>query len=125
MQVVEAVLDAVASGELRTGDRLPSVREAAIEALVNPNTISRAWRELEVLGVVEGKAGAGVFVTAEGPENARRERRRATLSTLKQALDEALRSGHSPAVVEEETARAVKRAAGAARSPADEKGGRR
>src|SRR5438445_358254 len=75
MQVVEAVLDEVASGALRAGDRLPSVRDAAVSALVNPNTIARAWRELEVLGVVEGKAGAGVFVTPLGPDVARRERR--------------------------------------------------
>ena len=125
MQVVEAVLDAVAAGGLRAGDRLPSVRDAAVSALVNPNTIARAWRELEVLGVVEGKAGAGVFVTPLGPDIARRERRRATLLALRQALDEALRSGHEPGVVLDEAEKAVRRAGGDAKAPAEGKGGRR
>ena len=125
MQIVEAVLDSVAAGELRAGGRLPSVREAAIQALVNPNTIARAWRELEVLGVVDGKAGAGVFVTEGGPDVARRERRKATLADLRRALDEALRSGHSPDIVGEETEKAVRRAGGDAKTPAEGKGGRR
>ena len=112
MQVVEAVLDEVAAGGLRAGDRLPSVRDAAVAALVNPNTIARAWRELEVLGVVEGKAGAGVFVTPGGPDVARRERRRATLTALRQSLDEALRSGHAPEAVLGEAEKAVERARG-------------
>jgi GntR family transcriptional regulator len=124
-QLAETVLDAIAAGELRAGDRIPSVREAAAEALVNPNTVARAWRELEVLGVVAGRAGAGVFVTEGGPDVARRERRKATLSALRTALDEALRSGHAPDVVREETERAVGRAEGGTRSPAPTKGGRR
>jgi GntR family transcriptional regulator len=124
-QIVEAVLDAVASGAWRSGDRLPSVRDAAEQALVNPNTVARAWRELEVLGVVEGRAGTGVFVTEDGPAVARRERRAATLAVLRRALDESLRSGHAPEDVREETEKAVRRARGdGARTPA-EKGGSR
>ena len=124
-QLAETVLDAIAAGELRAGDRIPSVREAAAEALVNPNTVARAWRELEVLGVVAGKAGAGVFVTEGGPEAARRERRKATLTSLRISLDEALRSGHAPEAVREETEKAIARAEGGTRSPTPAKGGRR
>ena len=133
-QLVEIVLDAVAAGELRAEDRLPSVRDAATQALVNPNTVARAWRELEAAGVVEGRAGSGVFVTKEGPEIARRERRRATLVALRQAAEEALRAGHGSEAVLEEVRRAVARAdaraeAGDERAPKhdapDGKGGRR
>jgi GntR family transcriptional regulator len=113
-QIVEEVLDLVAGGAWGSGARLPSVRDAAAEALVNPNTIARAWRELEVLGIVAGRAGSGVFVTEDGPEIARRERRRETLTGLRRALDEALRSGHEPEIVRDETEKAVKRTRGEA-----------
>lgn len=129
-QIVEAVLDAVASGELRAGDRLPSVRDAAASALVNPNTVARAWRDLEALGVVEGRAGSGVFVTGAGPDVARRERRKATLGSLRQAAEEALRAGHGSEAVLDEVRRAIAQAEDRgrreSRSGAPEgKGGRR
>jgi GntR family transcriptional regulator len=125
-QIVETVLDAVAAGELGPAARLPSVREAAAEALVNPNTVARAWRDLEALGVVEGRAGSGVFVTAGGPEIARRERRRATLDALRQAAEQAARSGHESGPILEEVRRALARAAReASRDASDGNGGRR
>src|SRR5687768_6672630 len=93
-QLVEAVLDAVASGRLAAGGQLPSVRGLAAEVLVNANTVARAWRELEHLGVVAGENGRGVFVTPQGPARARELRRAATLAAYERALGEALRSGH-------------------------------
>jgi len=98
-QLVEAVLDRLAGGVWGVGERLPSIRGLAAEALVNPNTVGKAYRELEVLGAVAARSGAGVFVTREGPAIARRARRGATLSALVRALDEALRSGHTPEVL--------------------------
>ena len=124
-QLVEQVLDAVASGAAAAGDRLPSVRDVAGMVLVNPNTVARAWRDLEALDVVEGRAGTGVFVTAKGPEVARRERRRATLMALRQGLAEALRAGHEGADVLEEARRAIERAWGGETARAAAKGGRR
>lgn len=129
-QLIEAVLDAVAARELGAGDRLPSVREAAASALVNPNTVARAWRELEALGVVEGRTGSGVFVTREGPEIARSERRRATLTAVRHAALEARRAGHAADVVLDEVRRAIARANAAderapKRDAPEEKGGRR
>lgn len=95
-QLVDAVLDAVATGSLRPGDRLPSVREAAVEALVNANTVAKAWRELAQLEVVFSKSGSGVFVAASGPDRARALRGGATLRALGSALDQARSAGHSP-----------------------------
>src|SRR5262245_25048463 len=95
-QLVEQVLDQVASGRLAPGAQLPSVRALAAEALVNPNTAARAVRDLEQLGVAVGKNGLGVFVSDAGPEIARARRGKATLAAFRQALSEALRAGHPP-----------------------------
>ena len=64
--------------------------------MVNPNTVGKAYRDLEGLGVVEGRNGSGVFVTAAGPARAREERLERTLATLRRAAREALRAGHDP-----------------------------
>ena len=93
-QIVAAVLDAIATGELAPGDKLPSVRGLAAEALVNPNTVAKAWRDLEHLGATEGRNGSGVFVTARGPEVARAIRLAETLDQVRQAVQQALRAGH-------------------------------
>jgi GntR family transcriptional regulator len=94
-QIVEAVLDAVASGTLPAGAKLLSVREMAAEALVNHNTVARAYRDLEQLAVVEGHNGRGVFVTRDAVRIARRVRHAETLAAFERALDHALRSGHA------------------------------
>ena len=94
-QIVEAVLDRVARGDLVPGARLDSVRALAESAMVNPNTVGKAYRELEALGVVEGRNGSGVFVTAAGPATARAQRRRATLVEFRRAARAALAAGHA------------------------------
>lgn len=93
-QILEAVLDALSSGSMGAGEKLPSVRAMAAQALVNHNTAARAYRDLEHLGVVQGENGRGVFVTPGGPRTARERRRAETLTAFERALDEALRSGH-------------------------------
>lgn len=95
-QLVEAVLDAVASGALVPGAKLLSVRALAAEALVNPNTAAKAYRDLEAMGVLEGRNGLGVFVKETGPAIARAARERATLESFRRAAAEALRAGHDP-----------------------------
>lgn len=66
-QIAEQVRFAIAAGELRAGDRLPSVRTLAVDALVNPNTIGKAWRDLEREGVLDSRPGDGVFVARAAP----------------------------------------------------------
>lgn len=61
-QLVDQVQQAVASGVLRAGDRLPSVRDLAVELAVNPNTIAKSYQELERAGVVETPRGKGSFI---------------------------------------------------------------
>lgn len=94
-QLVETALDAMARGELGPGAQLPSVRALAGEAMVNHNTVARAYQELDRLGVTEAINGVGVFVTLRGPEIAAGERRARTLAVLRQALRHALRAGHT------------------------------
>jgi len=94
-QLALRVLDALAAGELDAGAQLPSVRQLAAHALVNHNTVARAYRDLEQLGVVRGENGLGVFVTPEGPRLARAERSDVTLQAFRRATDAALRAGHS------------------------------
>lgn len=96
-QLVQQVLDAIASGDIGIGDRLPSVRNMAQVALVNPNTVGKAYRELESLDVVQGRNGSGVFVTETGPKTAKRERGKSTLCAFETALREAVSAGHEAA----------------------------
>jgi len=52
------------SGLLREGDQLPSLRDVVTQITINPNTVHRAYRELEHLGIAEGRAGLGTFITS-------------------------------------------------------------
>ena len=61
-QIIDQVKIAVASGRLEAGNRLPTVRQLAVDLSVNPNTVSRAYTELELTGLVETQMGSGTFV---------------------------------------------------------------
>jgi GntR family transcriptional regulator len=67
-QLMEQIKHAVETGALRAGDQLPTIRKMAEDLVMNPNTVVRAYRELEHQGVVELKHGSGAFIkeTAEG-----------------------------------------------------------
>src|SRR6186713_947119 len=64
LQLVEQVKHAVETGALRPGEQLPSIRPLAEELVVNPNTVAKAYRELEHQGVIELRHGAGAFVAS-------------------------------------------------------------
>jgi GntR family transcriptional regulator len=61
-QVIDGIKKQIARGEIKPGDKLPSQREMAKEIQVNPNTIQRAYREMELLDLVETKRGRGTFI---------------------------------------------------------------
>jgi GntR family transcriptional regulator len=67
-QIIEQVKYAIARGELEPGDRLPTVRQLAVDLSVNPNTVVRAYRELEIAGVLDTQQGSGTFVGKDRPE---------------------------------------------------------
>jgi GntR family transcriptional regulator len=64
LQLVQQVRRALKLGALREGDQLPTVREVVARIAINPNTVSKAYRELEHEGLVTARAGVGTFVTA-------------------------------------------------------------
>ena len=63
LQLIEQVKHAVETGALREGDQLPTIRKVAVDLVMNPNTVVRAYRELEHEGILELKHGSGAFVT--------------------------------------------------------------
>ncbi len=67
-QIIEQVKVAIASGKLKTGDQLPTVRRLAVDLSINLNTVIRAYRELELEGVLEMQQGSGTFVSSRKPE---------------------------------------------------------
>ena len=76
LQIVNQVKYLVASGRLAPGAEMPPIRVLAERLLINPNTVARAYRELEVAGVVVKRRTAGTFVSDNGSPLARRERLR-------------------------------------------------
>jgi GntR family transcriptional regulator len=67
VQIIDQVKLQVASGRLRTGDRIPTVRELASGLSINPNTVAKAYRDLEREGVLEGRPGQGSFISSRSP----------------------------------------------------------
>ncbi len=62
-QIIDQVLGGMAAGILATGHQLPTVRQVAVDLAINPNTVVRAYRELEIRGVLETHQGSGTFVS--------------------------------------------------------------
>ncbi|HUT89975.1 MAG TPA: GntR family transcriptional regulator [Thermoguttaceae bacterium] len=75
-QIIEQVKFAIARGDLGPGDRLPTVRQLAVDLSVNPNTVVRAYRELEIEGTLDTQQGSGTFVGNSRPDVDRLEQRR-------------------------------------------------
>jgi GntR family transcriptional regulator len=71
LQLIEQVKHAIETGVLRAGDQLPSVRQIAEELLINPNTVARAYRELEHEGIVDLKHGSGAYISESVVERTR------------------------------------------------------
>jgi GntR family transcriptional regulator len=71
LQLIEQVKHAVETVALRVGDQLPTIRKVAGEMVINPNTVARAYRELEHEGVLELKHGAGAFIRESAGRRAR------------------------------------------------------
>lgn len=75
-QLIEQIKFAIARGDLAAGDQLPTVRQLAVDLSINPNTVIRAYRELELEGVLDTQQGSGTFVGTRKPRVDRLERQR-------------------------------------------------
>src|SRR5947209_15230392 len=89
LQIVNQVKYLVASGRLRPGEELPPIRVLAEKLVINPNTVARAYRELELAGIVEKRRTAGTYVTDAGSPLARRERLKILTERIDALLAEA------------------------------------
>ena len=93
LQIVGQIKAAIATRRLAPEDPLPSVRQLATELRVNPNTVARAYLDLEIEGVIYKRQGHGTFVSAQGVEMSKRERRRAVVRRLEKAVVESVHLG--------------------------------
>ena len=75
-QIMDQVRGGIASGALTVGDQLPTVRQLAVDLSLNPNTVVRAYRELELSGLLETHQGTGTFVNAQKIRGGEEERSR-------------------------------------------------
>jgi len=75
-QLIDQVRAGVASGTLTAGAQLPTVRQLAVDLEINPNTVMRAYRELELGGLLETHQGTGTFISDKKPEKKTAERER-------------------------------------------------
>jgi GntR family transcriptional regulator len=97
-QIIDQVRGGMAAGTLAAGDQLPTVRQLAVDLAINPNTVLRAYRELELGGLLETHQGTGTFISEKkiSRNNAERERQLAQL-----AGEFAARAGAAGFTVEE------------------------
>ena len=75
-QLIDQVQAAVAAGVLAVGDQLPTVRQVAVDLVINPNTVLRAYREMEIRGTLDTQQGSGTFVADRKIEYSKGERDR-------------------------------------------------
>ena len=87
LQLMEQVKHAIETGALRPGEQLPGIRPLAEELVINPNTVARAYRELEHEGVIELRHGAGAFVAAGARPKKQTDRFRSAQSVVTAAVE--------------------------------------
>jgi GntR family transcriptional regulator len=75
-QIIDQIMVGIAAGSLSTGQQLPTVRQLAVDLSVNPNTVARAYRELEIRGVLTTQQGSGTFISDKTPTLSDAERQR-------------------------------------------------
>jgi DNA-binding transcriptional regulator YhcF (GntR family) len=99
-QIADRVKFAVAGGVLRPGDLVPSVRELSKQLVVNPNTVARAYRDLQTEGLLESVRGMGLQVCEGAIEQCRTARRELVRQRIRSAIEEARRSQMEPTEIE-------------------------
>jgi GntR family transcriptional regulator len=92
-QLTFSVKAAISSGMVKAGDQLPSIREVAEVANVNPNTVAKAFRDLELQGFTAARRGMGIFITAGAFEKARIECKSEVQTLIRLAHQQALAAG--------------------------------
>ena len=94
-QIMDQVRAGMAAGTLVAGDQLPTVRQLAVDLAINPNTVVRAYRELELGGLLETHQGTGTFITEKKPNKDRAERERQLAQIVSDFVSRAGAAGFS------------------------------
>lgn len=95
LQLMEQVKHSIETGALRPGEQLPGIRPLAEQLVINPNTVAKAYRELEHEGVLELRQGAGAFVSANGPAKKLTDKMRTAQTIVSAAVDKLRDRGHT------------------------------
>ncbi|GMW01049.1 MAG: hypothetical protein AMXMBFR84_21860 [Candidatus Hydrogenedentota bacterium] len=95
VQIENHIQFAIASGQLQPGDQLPSVRELSERLGVNPNTVAKAYRDLEVMGLLYTRRGMGVFVNKGIENKCREDCRKRIITRMHEVVAEAKAAGMS------------------------------
>lgn len=101
-QLIDQVRAGIASGTLEQGDQLPTVRQLAVDLAINPNTVLRAYRELELSGLLETQQGMGTFITQKRVKRDEAERDRQLSQIVGEFLSRAGAAGFTLAELLEE-----------------------
>ncbi|MGA2569169.1 MAG: GntR family transcriptional regulator [Terracidiphilus sp.] len=92
-QIIDQVCGGLASGALVPGDQLPTVRQLAVDLAINPNTVVRAYKELELSGLLETHQGTGTFISTQKLPRADAERKRQLSQIVADAVSRAGAAG--------------------------------
>ena len=92
-QIIDQVLGGIAAGTLAAGHQLPTVRQVAVDLSINPNTVVRAYRELEIRGVLETQQGTGTFISRQKLKHDEVERQRALSQLVNEFVSRAGAAG--------------------------------
>src|ERR1700736_1402186 len=92
-QLIDQVQAAIASGNLKPGDQLPTVRLVAVELAINPNTVLRAYREMEIRGILDTQQGTGTFISDRPAEDSDDSRQRQLTQLVSEFISRAGAAG--------------------------------
>jgi GntR family transcriptional regulator len=87
-QIIRQIEFGVLSGRLKTGDKLPTIRSLAVDLKINPNTIAKAYGELEIRGILATQVGSGTYIADKRPESEDDGRDRKILEVLERFMRE-------------------------------------
>lgn len=96
-QIIDHILVSLADGRLKPGSKLPTVRQLAVDLSVNLNTVAKAYREMEIRGIVETQQGTGTFIAAKPAERGAAEKRKALADLVERTMSNAASMGVDPA----------------------------
>ncbi len=92
-QIIDQIKYAIARGELKAGDQLPTVRQLAVDLAVNPNTVSKSYSQLEILGILQTQQGSGTFISPQKVEVSDLERQEKLDSLCREFISSAASYG--------------------------------